>query len=77
MFRQPRARDKPDYHAAALKLRLLYSTIAELEHLRARFGALFSLNSAAAEALLFRVGFADECAKRSFRRPLSDVCRSR
>jgi molybdopterin/thiamine biosynthesis adenylyltransferase/nitroreductase len=52
-------------------------TIAELEQLRSRFGTVFQLMPSAAEVLLFRIGFADGAMKRSLRRPITEVFRSR
>jgi molybdopterin/thiamine biosynthesis adenylyltransferase/nitroreductase len=51
--------------------------IGELGHLRSRFGAMFQITPSATDALLFRIGFADGAMKRSLRRPIHDVFRSR
>jgi hypothetical protein len=46
---------------------------SELRSLRPRFEALFQARPMAAEALLFRIGFAEASVKRSLRRAVSDV----
>jgi hypothetical protein len=49
--------------------------VAQLRELRTRYRAVFDLNHADAEVLLFRCGYAEAPTARSLRRPLATVLR--